>query len=123
MTCIKELAKAAKFNKIKDQLLVLIRRQVETELKFEEKFRELCEEVSNVVKEREDVEQELERSSGNHVTKETARLLRRRQKHDLYMMALLQIMVNETHLSVCEKHTFDSKMNLWTLVDQVVVKV
>ncbi|GJX47322.1 hypothetical protein Tco_0272512 [Tanacetum coccineum] len=123
MTCIKELAKAAKFNKIEDQLLVLIRRQVETELKLEEKFRELCGEVSNVVKEREDVAQELERLSGNHVTKETASLLRRGQKHDLYKMTLLQIKVNESHLSVREKHTFVSKMNLRTLVDQVVVRV
>ncbi|GKC33237.1 hypothetical protein Tco_1040531, partial [Tanacetum coccineum] len=116
------LAKAAELNKIEDQLLVLIRRQVETELELEEKFRELCEEVSNVVKEREDVVQELERLSGNHVAKETARLLRRRQKRDLYKMTGLHIMVNESHLNVREKHTFVSKMNLETLVDQVVVK-
>ncbi|GJY07825.1 reverse transcriptase domain-containing protein [Tanacetum coccineum] len=97
-------------------MLVLIRRQVETELELEEKFRELCEEVSNVVKEREDVVQELERLSGNHVAKETARLLRRRQKRDLYKMTGLHIMVNESHLNVREKHTFVSKMNLETLV-------
>nr|GEU36304.1 hypothetical protein [Tanacetum cinerariifolium] len=88
---------------------------METELKLEEKFRELCEEVSNFVKEGEDVVQELERLSGNHVAKETVRLLRHGQKRDLYTMTHLQIMVNESHLSVREKHSFVSKMNLWTL--------
>nr|GEZ36846.1 hypothetical protein [Tanacetum cinerariifolium] len=112
MACIEEIAKDAKFNKIKDQLLVLIGRQVKTELKLEEKFRELCEEVSNFVKEMEDVVHELERLSGNHVAKETARLLRRGQKRVLYKMTRLQIMVNESHLSVLENHTFVSKMNL-----------
>ncbi|GJS37297.1 EG45-like domain containing protein [Tanacetum coccineum] len=53
------------------------------------KFQELCEEVSNVVNEREDVLEELERLSGNHVAKETAPLLRRGQKHDLYKMTRL----------------------------------
>ncbi|GJZ33421.1 hypothetical protein Tco_0578857 [Tanacetum coccineum] len=89
MTCIEELAKGVKFNKIDDQLLVLIERQVEIELKLEEKFRELCEEVSNVVEEREDVVQELERLSGNYVAKEIARLLRRGQKRYLYKMSHL----------------------------------
>nr|GEZ18860.1 hypothetical protein [Tanacetum cinerariifolium] len=55
MACIEEIAKDAKFNKIKDQLLVLIGRQVKTELKLKKKFREICEEVSNFAKEMEDV--------------------------------------------------------------------
>ncbi|GKC50061.1 hypothetical protein Tco_1072806 [Tanacetum coccineum] len=91
-------------------------RQVETELKLEEKFRELCEEESTIIKEREDVVEELERLSGNHVAKETSHLLRHRQKRDLDKMTHLQIMVNESHLSVHEKHTFVSKMNLGTPV-------
>ncbi|GKC52658.1 terpene synthase 10-like protein isoform X2, partial [Tanacetum coccineum] len=74
----------AKFNRIEDQLIVLIRRQVETELKLEEKFCEICEEVSNFVKESEDVVHKLERLSGNYVAKKTVRLLRRGQKRDLY---------------------------------------
>nr|GEV62365.1 hypothetical protein [Tanacetum cinerariifolium] len=56
-----ELAKAAKSNKIKDQMLVLMGRQVETELKLEEKLRELFEEVSTIITEREDVVEELKR--------------------------------------------------------------
>nr|GEV05928.1 hypothetical protein [Tanacetum cinerariifolium] len=73
MVCIEEIAK---FIKIDDQLLVLLRRQVETKLMLKEKFRDLCEEVSNFVKESEDVVKELERLSGNDVAKETVRLLR-----------------------------------------------
>ncbi|GJW37384.1 hypothetical protein Tco_0060304 [Tanacetum coccineum] len=67
-------------------MLVLMGRQVKTELKLEKMFQELCEGVSNVVKEREDMVEELERLSGNHVANETARLLRRGQKRDLDKM-------------------------------------
>ncbi|GKG37095.1 hypothetical protein Tco_0447268, partial [Tanacetum coccineum] len=80
----------------------------------------LCEEVSIFVKETKEVVQELERLSGKDLAKETVSLLRRGQKRDLYKMTCLQMMVNESHLSVREKNTFVSKMNL---VDQVVVKV
>nr|GEU86877.1 lysosomal beta glucosidase-like [Tanacetum cinerariifolium] len=86
-----------------------------TELMLEEKFRDLCEEVSNFVKEIEDVVKEVERLSCKYVAKETVCLLRRGQKHELYMMTRLQMMVNESHLSVREKHTFVSKMNLGRL--------
>ncbi|GKC06156.1 hypothetical protein Tco_0997766 [Tanacetum coccineum] len=118
MACIEELAKAAKSNKIDVQMLVLLERQVETGLKLEQKFRELCEEVSTVVKEKKDVIDELERLSGNHVAKESACLLRRRQKRDL--VTCLHIIVNESHISVREKHTFVSKTNLETLGEDSV---
>ncbi|GJV92134.1 hypothetical protein Tco_1539947 [Tanacetum coccineum] len=69
--------------------------------------------------ESEDVVKEVERLSCKDVRKETVRLLRRGQKHDLYKMTYLQMMVNESHLrvneshlSVREKHTFVSKINL-----------
>nr|GEW76720.1 hypothetical protein [Tanacetum cinerariifolium] len=51
MNCIEELAKDAKVIEIDDQLLVLIKRHVETKLMLEEKFKDLCEVVSNFVKE------------------------------------------------------------------------
>ncbi|GKB77131.1 hypothetical protein Tco_0944026, partial [Tanacetum coccineum] len=80
------------------------------------KFRDPCEKVSNFVKEIEDMEKEVERLSWKDVAKETVRLLRRGQKHDLYKMTCLEMMVDESHLSIREKHTFVSKMNLGTLV-------
>nr|GEU52878.1 hypothetical protein [Tanacetum cinerariifolium] len=89
MACIKEIAKDAKLIRIEDQLLVLIKRQVETELVLEEKFQDLCEEVSNFVKESEDMVKEVERLSCKDAVKETIRLLRRGQKRDLYKMTRL----------------------------------
>nr|GEV88692.1 hypothetical protein [Tanacetum cinerariifolium] len=105
-------AKDAKVIDIDDQLLMLIKRQVETELMLEEKFRDLCEEVFNFVKLIQHEIKEVEWLSCKDVAKETVRLLRRVQKRELYKMTRLQIMVNESHLSVLEKHTFVNKMNL-----------
>nr|GEV48749.1 phospholipase-like protein [Tanacetum cinerariifolium] len=110
-----EIAKYAKLIRIEDQFLVLIKRQVKTKLMLEEKFRDLCEEVSNFVKEIEDVVKDVERLSCKDVVKETVCLLRHGQKRDLYKMTRLQMMVNGSHLSVSEKHTFVSKMNLGTI--------
>nr|GEU31480.1 hypothetical protein [Tanacetum cinerariifolium] len=115
MAYIEEIAKDAKIIKIEDQLLVLIKRQVKNELMLEEMFRDPCEEVSKFVKESEDVAKEVERLSCKDVGKEIVRLLRRGQKSDLYKMTRLQMMVNESYLSVREKQTFVSKMNLWTI--------
>nr|GEU88777.1 hypothetical protein [Tanacetum cinerariifolium] len=109
---LEEIANDAKVIEIENQLLVLIKRQVETELMLEEKFKDLCEKVSNFVKEIEDVVKEVERLSCKDVAKKTVCLLRRGQKRELYMMMRLHMMVDESHLSVREKHTFVSKMNL-----------
>ncbi|GKA74620.1 zinc finger BED domain-containing protein RICESLEEPER 2 [Tanacetum coccineum] len=95
--------------------LIVLCDGLETELMLEEKFRDLCEDVSNFAKESEDVVKEVERLSCKDVAKETVRLLRRGQKRDLYNMTRLQMMVNESHLSIREKHTFVSKMNLGTI--------
>ncbi|GKC39393.1 hypothetical protein Tco_1051777 [Tanacetum coccineum] len=115
MNCIEEVTKDAKVIEIDNQLLVLIKRQVETELMLEEKFRDLCEKVSNFVKEIKDVVKEVEQLSCKDVAKETGYLLRRGQKRKLYIMTRLQMMADESHLSVREKHTFVSKMNLGRL--------
>ncbi|GKB80931.1 hypothetical protein Tco_0947826 [Tanacetum coccineum] len=112
---ISMIAKDAKIIKIEDQLPVSIKRQVETELMLEEKFRDLCENVSKFIKEGEDVVKEVESLSCKDVGKKTVRLLRRGQKRDLYKMTRLQMMVNESHLSVREKQTFVSKMKLGTI--------
>ncbi|GKC32735.1 hypothetical protein Tco_1040029 [Tanacetum coccineum] len=69
MACIKEIAKDAKLIKVEDQLLVVIKRQAETKLMLEEKFRDPYEEVSNFVKEIEDVVKEVERLSCKDVAK------------------------------------------------------
>nr|GEU71787.1 hypothetical protein [Tanacetum cinerariifolium] len=89
MNYTEKIAKDAKVIEIDDQLLVLIMRQVETELMLEEKFRDLCEEVSNLVKEIKDVVKEVKRLSFKDVAKETIRLLKRGQKHELHKMTSL----------------------------------
>nr|GEW09660.1 hypothetical protein [Tanacetum cinerariifolium] len=81
MIRLEELATAAKFTMMKDQMIVLVEREVDkdlkferevdnglkserevdNDLKFENKFRELCEEVNATVKERGEVIEELER--------------------------------------------------------------
>nr|GEW30185.1 hypothetical protein [Tanacetum cinerariifolium] len=75
MACIEEIAK--------DQLLVLIKRQMKTKFMLEEKFGDLCEEVSNFVKESEDVVNKVGRLSCKDVAKEIVRLLRCGQNRDL----------------------------------------
>ncbi|GJS03416.1 hypothetical protein Tco_0319924 [Tanacetum coccineum] len=123
MNCILEIAKDAKVIEIDDQLLVLIKRQVETELMLEGKFRDLYEEISNFVKEIKDVVKEVERLSCKDVAKETVHLFRRRQKRELYKMTRLHIMVNESHLSVREKHTFGSAFHFMILERPELVEV
>ncbi|GJR44817.1 hypothetical protein Tco_1312920 [Tanacetum coccineum] len=88
---------------------------MKTELMLKEKFRDLCEKVSNFVKEIEDVIKEVEQLSCKDVAKETVCLLRSGQKRELNVMTRLQMMADESHLSVREKHTFVSKMNLGRL--------
>nr|GEV12780.1 hypothetical protein [Tanacetum cinerariifolium] len=112
MNCIEEIANDAKVIEIDNQLLVLIKRQVETELMLGEKFRDLCEEVSNFVKDIKDVVKEVEWLSCKDVVKETICFLRRAQKHELYMMTRLQMMADESHLSVRKKHTFENAKDL-----------
>nr|GEW13081.1 hypothetical protein [Tanacetum cinerariifolium] len=85
--------KDAKVIDIDNQSLILINRQVETELMLEERFRDLCEKVSNFVKVIQDEVKEVERLSCKDVAKETVRLLRRVQKRELYKMTCLQMMV------------------------------
>nr|GEW82809.1 hypothetical protein [Tanacetum cinerariifolium] len=77
---------------------------------LEEKFKDLCEEVCNFVNEIEDVVKEIERLSCKDRAKETVCLLRRGQKCEFYKMTRLQMMVDESHLSVREKHTFVNEL-------------
>ncbi|GJR07613.1 hypothetical protein Tco_0790265 [Tanacetum coccineum] len=57
---LQELSIAAKSTMIVDQVLVLMDRGVDEDLKFKEKFRELCLEISDSVKDMAEVIEELE---------------------------------------------------------------
>ncbi|GJU00522.1 hypothetical protein Tco_1110860 [Tanacetum coccineum] len=86
MACIEEILKEAKLIEIDDQLLVLIKRQVQTELMLEKKFKDLCEEVSNFVEEIKDVVKEVERLRCKDMANETLCLFRRGQKRTGYSL-------------------------------------
>nr|GEX72280.1 hypothetical protein [Tanacetum cinerariifolium] len=89
-------------------MILLIEREVDNDLKLENKFSELREEVA-AVKERGEVIKKLERSRGNLVAVEIVRVLNRVQKRDLEKATHLQIMVVKSHLGACEKLLFVTK--------------
>ncbi|GJZ15954.1 hypothetical protein Tco_0551631 [Tanacetum coccineum] len=73
----RQLATASKSTMLKDQVHMLIEREVNYDLKFEKKFRELCLEVTATVKEM--VTEGLERLPSNLVAVEIVRVLKRVQ--------------------------------------------
>nr|GEZ18056.1 hypothetical protein [Tanacetum cinerariifolium] len=83
-------AKDVKVIDIDDQLLMLIKRQLETESMLEEMFRDLCEEVSNFVNLIQDEVKDVERLSCKDVAKETVRLLRSVKQREFFKMTRLQ---------------------------------
>ena len=99
MARLEELANAAKSTNIEDQMLMLIRRQVNDDKKLENKLRALCLEVANTLKDGEEVIEELERLRGDLVVVESVCMLQRVQKHDLEKAMRFQNMVFESHHS------------------------
>ncbi|GKB42867.1 hypothetical protein Tco_0887809 [Tanacetum coccineum] len=83
-----ELATITKSTMMNDQVLMLMKRKVDKDLKFEDKFKELCLEVADIVKDKQ----------------------RCVQHGDMEKVTCLQVMVNEAHLGVCEKLLFVVKM-------------
>lgn len=111
MARLEELANAAKSTMMKYQMLGLIRREVDNDIKLEKKLRELYEEVTATLKDRGEVIEKLERLLGNLVAVESVCVLKRVQKRDLEKATRFQIMVAECHLSAHEKLLFATKIN------------
>ncbi|GKF27099.1 hypothetical protein Tco_0082993 [Tanacetum coccineum] len=76
-----KLATAAKSTMMVDQVLVLMEREIHKKLKLEEKFRELCSEMADTMK---DIA----------------------EYRDMEKVTRLQIMMNQSHLGVREKLLF-----------------
>nr|GEZ54838.1 hypothetical protein [Tanacetum cinerariifolium] len=125
MAYIEEIAKDTKFIEIEDQLLVLIRRQVETELMLEEKFRDLCEEVYNFIKEIKGVVKEFEKKelvaagNSNNLTNAMSVYIQRETNSDLQfsfglsqLWDVLYIRVNELRLLSSELNVFGSPLEI-----------
>nr|GEY11828.1 hypothetical protein [Tanacetum cinerariifolium] len=95
---------------IEVQIIELLRKEVDNDLKLEKKFRELCLEVIDI--------DELEKLIGDPaaadpVAAEAMCMLKRVQSRDMEKATHLQIMVVGSHLSAREKHL----VNLGILVD------
>ncbi|GJY69343.1 ribonuclease H-like domain-containing protein [Tanacetum coccineum] len=83
---LEELATTAKSTMMAYQVLVLMEREVDKDLKFVEKFRELCLEVANTMKVKAEVIDDLERFTHLHDNLEVVeivRMLRRVQPRDM----------------------------------------
>nr|GEY11827.1 hypothetical protein [Tanacetum cinerariifolium] len=94
---------------IEVQIIELLRKEVDNDLKLEKKFRELCLEVIDI--------DELEKLIGDPaaadpVAAEAMCMLKRVQSRDMEKATHLQIMVVGSHLSAREKHLVVSKRNL-----------
>nr|GEU45885.1 hypothetical protein [Tanacetum cinerariifolium] len=69
-----------------DQVLVLMEREIEKELKLKQKFRDICSEMADMVKNRAEHIEELARYPwlrDNIEAVETARVLKHAQKRDM----------------------------------------
>nr|GEU89612.1 ribonuclease H [Tanacetum cinerariifolium] len=122
MACIKEIAKDAKLIRIEDQLLVLIKRQVETKLMLEEKFQDLCEEVSNFVKESKDVVKEVERLSFKDVIlRFVYKALRFVKKQFVVFCAdcdLLKIFIAFCLIGIATVDTCQTAQEMWEAIER-----
>ncbi|GKE41670.1 hypothetical protein Tco_1468954, partial [Tanacetum coccineum] len=108
-----ELATAAKFTMIVDQVLMLMEREIDKELKLEEKFRDLCSEMASTVKNKVVYIEDLERYpwlQDNVEATETARVLKYAQKRNMEKVTGLQIMMDQSLLGVHEKLIFVQKL-------------
>ncbi|GJZ49159.1 hypothetical protein Tco_0603349 [Tanacetum coccineum] len=110
---LKELETAANSTMMADQVLVLMEKEIDKELKFEEKFKNLCSEMADTVKNRAEYIEEMEmcqRLWANVEAVETARVLKHAQKRDIEKVIRLQIMMDQSHLSVHEMLIFVQKL-------------
>ncbi|GJY77900.1 hypothetical protein Tco_0483701 [Tanacetum coccineum] len=83
---LKELETALKCIMMFDQMLLLIEKEIDKELTFEEKFRNLCSKMEDIVKNRAEYIEELERYPwlrDNVDNVETARVLKHSQNRDM----------------------------------------
>nr|GFA18279.1 hypothetical protein [Tanacetum cinerariifolium] len=86
-----------------NQVLVLMEKEIDNELKFEKKFKNLCLEMADTVKNKAKYIEELERYpwlQANVEAVETACMLKHAQNKDMEKVTHLQIMMDQSHLDV-----------------------
>ncbi|GJV28154.1 putative UPF0481 protein [Tanacetum coccineum] len=83
---------------IEVQMIELVRKEVDNDLKLEKKYIKLYLEVIDIHNQREKEIGELEKFNGDPMTVEVVCMLKRVQSRDMKKVARLQIMVVESHL-------------------------
>ncbi|GKE46919.1 hypothetical protein Tco_1478177 [Tanacetum coccineum] len=110
---LQELATAMKSTMMADQVLVLMEKEIDNELNLEEKFRDLCSEMMDIVKNVIEYIEELKRYlrlRDNVEAVETVRVLKHAPKKDMEKVTRLQIMMDQSHLGMRENLIFVKKL-------------
>ncbi|GKB59742.1 hypothetical protein Tco_0915928 [Tanacetum coccineum] len=107
---LEELSKTAMSIKTKDQLLILIQREVKEDASKVSKFKKLAGELLEDVRRRRRYIGELKKLKTNNDAFETVELLQRMQKDDLEEAARLLLMANKTKLKMQNKSSFILKL-------------
>ncbi|GJT75328.1 hypothetical protein Tco_1042053 [Tanacetum coccineum] len=107
---LEELSKTAMSTKTKDQLLILIQREVKEDASKVSEFKKLAGELLEDVRRRRGYIGELKKLKTNNDAIETVELLQRMQKDDLEEATLLLLMANKTKLKMQNKSSFILKL-------------
>ncbi|GJT45012.1 hypothetical protein Tco_0953727 [Tanacetum coccineum] len=107
---LEELSKTAMSTRTKDQLLILIQREVKEDASKVSEFKKLVGELLEDVRRRRGYIGELKKLKTNNDAIGTVELLQRMQKDDLEKAARLLLMANETKLKMQEKNSFILKI-------------
>ncbi|GJT63699.1 hypothetical protein Tco_1015179 [Tanacetum coccineum] len=117
---IEELSKTAMSTKTKDQLLILIQREVKEDVIKVSEFKKLAGELLEDVRRRRGYIRELKKLKTNNDAIEMVELLQSMQKDDLEEAARLLLMANKTKLKMQNNSSFILKLR-GHLVDNIVL--
>ncbi|GJX97034.1 hypothetical protein Tco_0352832 [Tanacetum coccineum] len=107
---LEELSKTAMSTRTKDQLLILIQREVKEDDSKVSEFKKLAGELLELCERKRRYIGELKKIKTNNDVIRTVELLQCMQKDDLEKAARLLLMANETKLKMQEKNSFILKI-------------
>ncbi|GJV81681.1 hypothetical protein Tco_1517551 [Tanacetum coccineum] len=108
--CAQRLARAADYDDIRDQLLVLFTREVAEDTKKMENYRQLSNQLRNDVRMRDIYIRELRTSDISDKVVESIEILKRVQLDDMEKASRLLLMAREIQSKVFEKNTFIARL-------------
>ncbi|GJX02214.1 hypothetical protein Tco_0186127 [Tanacetum coccineum] len=116
-----QIKSMAASSSIQLKLTELVKQELEKDLVMEKKPREVCLELIEAYKNRRKEIDELEKRIGDPFAEGAVRMLKKVQGRDWERITRLHIMVNQSDLSIKEKHLFVVDMELGIVIDSVVV--